>query len=60
MTYMSGMFSTFMAGSRVKVLIAKHEKNHSILKNRWDRKNEMPNVMGQKAPKMKSPVRISR
>jgi hypothetical protein len=59
-TYMRDISSTFMAGNRVKVLIAKHEKNHKRLKKRWDCKNEIPNVIGQNAPRTNRPVRTSR
>ena len=58
--YMRGIFSTFIAGKSVKVLMARQDRNQSKLRNRCDLKNEIPHVKGQKAPSTNSPVKISR
>ena len=54
------MFSVFMAGRSVNVLMAAQERNHKAERAAWVRRKEMPYAAGQKAARMNRAVRISR
>lgn len=59
-TYMRFTLSTFMAGSKVKVLMTRQLTAQVRLRDGCDCMKDRPYAAGQSAPKAKMPVKISR
>lgn len=59
-TYIKSTFSTFIAGKSVKVLMTRQNIAHAALRNIFERMNDVPDITGHAAPRMNSPVNISR
>lgn len=59
-TYMSGMFSVLFAGSRVKVLIRRHDTSQVAASVACFCKKDTPTNAGKNAARIKSTVKTSR
>ena len=60
LSYMSGIFSVLFAGSRVNVLIRRHDTSQVAASGAYFCRKDTPINAGKNAARMKSTVRISR